>query len=481
MPGTDTALALGMMHVIVAEGLHDADYVARYTHGFDRLAERLADYPPARVAKLTGIAEEEIVRLARAFATIRPAAIRLLVGLEHHAHGSMTYRTIACLPALVGAWRDRGGGLLHLTADPFFAAMNAGAVMMPEVEDPTIRAVNMVQLGRALTDPSLDPPIRALVVYNGNPAATAPNQRLVLEGLRRDDLFTVVHEQFLTDTARHADYVLPATTQLEQLDLMWSWGHPVLALNRPAIAPLGEAVSNTEFFRRLAARLGLDDPFLQTSDEALVRLALESDHPYLAGITFERLWEEGWAPLNLPADWRPFAQGGFPTPSGRCEFWSDTLAAEGHDPLPAYEPAPESPAGNPAMAARYPLALVAAKGALHFLNSSYANLPWHQRAEREPLLDLHPDDADPRGIADGDPVRAFNGRGEVRLRARVGDRVRPGVVAMPSGWWPSLSPGGAAANALTADGVSDRGEGGDFHDTLVEVERALDRPAPIAI
>ncbi len=470
LPGTDAALALGMMHVIVAEGLHDADYVARHTLGFAALRGRLADYPPERVAQITGLEADEVARLARAYATTRPAAIRLLVGMEHRAHGAMAYRTIACLPALVGAWRERGGGLLYMTAGLHFAAFNADAVMAPE--DPAVRSVNMVQLGRALTAPDLDPPIKALVVWNANPATTAPNQRLVLAGLRRDDLFTVVHEQFLTDTARHADYVLPATTQLEHLDLMWSWGHEYLVLNRPAIAPLGEAVPNTELFRRLARRVGFDDPAFSASDEELARAALDSDHPHLAGIGYERLEAEGWARLNLPEDWRPFADGGFPTPSGKCEFWSETLAAEGLDPLPGYEPAPESAAGDPALAARYPLALVAAKGALHFLNSSYANLPRHLKAEREPRLDVHPADAAPRGIADGDEARVFNGRGEVRLRARVGDGARPGVVAMPSGWWASLSPGGAAANALTADGLSDRGGGGDFHDTLVEVARS---------
>jgi anaerobic selenocysteine-containing dehydrogenase len=356
-----------------------------------------------------------------------------------------------------------------MTSGLHFAAFNAEAITA--AEDPTVRSVNMVQLGRALTDPVLDPPIKALVVWNANPAATAPNQRLVLEGLRRDDLFTVVHEQFLTDTARHADYVLPATTQLEHLDLMWSWGHEYLALNRPAIAPRGEAIPNTELFRRLAERMGFDDPAFFASDEALARAALDSDHPHLAGITYDRLVAEGWARLNLPDDWRPFADGNFPTPSGKCEFWSDTLGTEGLDPLPGYEPAPDGAAGDPRAGVDYPLALVSAKGALHFLNSSYANLPHHLRAEREPRLDVHPTDAAPRGVADGDAVRVFNGRGEVRLRARVGDGTRPGMVVMPSGWWASLSPGGTAANALTADGLSDRGEGGDFHDTFVEVTR----------
>lgn len=468
-PGTDTALAMGMMQVIVEEALLDTDYVTRHTLGFEKLRERLADYTPGRVAEITGLAEEEVIRLARAYATSQPSAIRVLVGMEHRANGAMAFRTIACLPALVGAWRHRGGGLLYMTDDPQFAAMNSNAVSMFQLEDESIRSINFVQLGQGLTDPAMAPPIRALIVYNSNPAATVPNQRLVLEGLRRDDLFTVVHEQFLTDTTLFADYVLPATTQVEQLDLMWSWGHTILALNRPAIAPMGEAVSNTEFFRRLATRLGLDEPYLHTSDEEMVRAALDSDHPYLEGITYDRLWEEGWAPLNLPDDWRPFADGGFGTPSGKCEFWSESLAAAGLDPLPGYVPADESPGGKRGLSGRYPLSLVAAKGALHFLNSSFANLPHHLKAESEPWIDLNTIDADGRGIAHGDMVRAFNDRGEVTVRARVGTVVPAGTVSVPSGWWASLSPGGTSVNALTADGISDMGQGGDFHDTLVQV------------
>jgi anaerobic selenocysteine-containing dehydrogenase len=390
--------------------------------------------------------------------------------MEHHANGAMMLRTIACLPALVGAWRDRGGGLLHMTASPFFEALNNEAVEMPELEDPAIRSINMVQLGQALTDTTLKPLIRSLIVYNSNPAAIAPNQNLILEGLRREDLFTVVVEQFLTDTARYADYVFPATTQIEHFDLLWSWGQTYLSLNQPAINPIGEAVPNTEFFRRLAARMGLTELYLYESDENLIRAALVSDHPYLRGITFERLLKEGWARLNLPQPWHPFAEGNFPTPSGKCEFYAESLIAEGLDPLPAYIPARESPGGGSELATRYPLSLLTPKSTLHFLNSSYANLPRHLKAEQEPRLEIHPDDATIRGIEDRDMVRIYNDRGSVEMRATVGDRVRSGVVSMPSGWWASLSPGGSSANALTADGLSDLGGGGDFHDTLVEVE-----------
>ncbi|MFN8470096.1 MAG: molybdopterin oxidoreductase family protein [Caldilineaceae bacterium] len=469
LPGTDAALALGMMHVIVAENLYDQDYVARHTLGFEQLCGRLAEYPPERAATLTGLATEEIERLARAYATTQPAAIRTLIGMEHHANGAMIYRTIACLPALVGAWRRRGGGIPD-AAFFHFAAINAAAVEMPGLEDPAVRTVNMVQIGQALTSTELDPPIRALIVYSSNPATITPNQNLVHRGLARENLFTVVHEQFVTDTAAYADYVLPATTQLEQLDLMWSWGHTYLSLNQPAIAPLGEAVSNTELFRRLAKGLGFEDAYLYTSDEERVQAALTSDSPFLARITYERLQAEGWAPLNIPPDWALFAEGSFATPSGKCEFYAANAIAKGMDPLPALALPHTRHEGGQGMASRYPLALITAKSALRFLNSSYANLPRQRNAEGEPKLDIHPLDAAPRNIAEGDRVRVFNDLGELILRARVGDWVRPGVVAVPSGWWASLSPGGSSANCLTSDGLSDMGGGGDFHDARVEVE-----------
>jgi anaerobic selenocysteine-containing dehydrogenase len=469
LPGTDAALAMGMMHVIVREGLEDRDYVARHTVGFDQLVERLAEYTPERVAGLTGLEADEVVRLARAYAAGAPSLIRLLVGMEHRAHGGMAFRTVSCLPALTGAWRHRGGGLLFLTAGFHFEALNAAAVEKPELEDPRIRSVNMVQLGRALTDPGMDPPIRALVVYSSNPAAIAPSQNLVLEGLRREDLFTVVHEHVLTDTARHADYVLPATTQVEHWDLLWSWGHDYLTLNQPAIEPVGEAIPNTELFRRLGSAMGFEPELFAESDVDLIKLALDSDHPSLAGIDFEHLEKVGWARLRLPEGWTPFAEGGFPTASGKCELYSEELAHRGMDPLPGFTPSPESAAGNPELAARFPLSLITGKSALHFLNSSYGGLERHRKAEVEPRVDLSAVDAASRGIADGELVRVHNDRGSLTVRARVGDRVRPGVCTVPFGWWASLSPGGGSANALTRDGLADMGGGGDFHDTLVEV------------
>ncbi len=464
LPGTDAALALGMMHVIVAEGLHDEDYLERHTIGFDRLKGRLEEYPPDRTAAITGLPSEEIGWLARSYATTRPAAIRMLVGMEHHARGAMAFRAISCLPAIVGAWRDRGGGLAHMTFHLFEELDWSCGVQA--VSGGSTRSVNMVQIGRALT--SLDPPIRALLVYNANPAAIAPNQNLVLEGLRRADLFTVSIEHFLTDTALYADYVLPATTQVEHRDVMWSWGHTYLSLNEPAIEAVGEALPNTEIFRRLAIHMGFDDPGFRMSDEEMVEATL-------APIGTERvhqLRERGWIRMDTDAALAvPFAEGGFRTPTGKLELYSERLEAMGMDPLPTSEPAAESPSGDAELAARFPLALLTAKGAHHFLNSSYGGVERHVKAEKSPVVDVHPDDAVQRGIADGDTVRVFNDRGELALPARVGDRVPPGVVSVPSGWWASRSPNGRAANALTPDGLSDLGGGGNFHSALVQVER----------
>ena len=448
LPGTDAALALGLMHVIVAEDLHDADYVAAHTEGFERLAGELAAWSPARTEEVTGVAAGEVVALARAYATTRPAAIRRLIGIEHHREGARMVRTISCLPALVGAWRDRGGGILGPTSWAAYSALDQEALAGPQ---PDTRAVNMVRLGHALTE--LDPPVHALVVYNSNPATTAPDSTRVMRGLARDDLFTVVLEHFLTDTARYADVVLPATTQVEHVDLVPSWGHTYVTYNEPAIAPVGDALPNTEIFRRLAGAMGFDGEAFEATDEELARAAVAGARAPLDTIDFERLREVGWAEADLPEDFRPFADGGFGTPSGRLRLWSEGLPP-GFDPPPGDDE---------------PLALVTAKSAHHFLNSTYANLPRHLAGEGEPLLDLHPDDAAARGIADGDVVRVSNARGEVVARARLGDVVRPGVVALPSGWWASRSPGATMANALTTPELTDRGGGGAFHSARVEV------------
>jgi anaerobic selenocysteine-containing dehydrogenase len=465
LPGTDPALALGLMHVIVGEGLHDSEYLERFTVGFDRLKERLDEYPPERVSRITGVKAEDIVELARAYATTRPAAIQVHIGMEKHQHGGMTYRAIACLPAVVGAWREPGGGLVSATSALFEEAMNL-ASMQSTGEEPNVRSINMVQLGRALTDTSLAPPVQAMIVYNSNPATIAPNQNLVVQGLKRTDLLTVVLDHFVTDTARYADYVFPATTQAEHLDLMVPYGSRYLSLNLPAIEPRGEARPNTEFFRLLSRRLGYREPYLYSSDEELVKLALESAHPYLTGITYERLRRDGWAPLSLPERRLPFAEGGFPTPSGKCELFSEASLAQGTDPLPGYV----APERSPEETSKYPLHFMSPKWNRYFVNSSHANQPRLLDAAGVPTLRIHPDEASKRDIKDGDRARVFNQRGSVTLRAEVTSDMLPNIVILLHGWWASRI-GGSSANALTPDSLADLGGGGTLHDTWVEVEK----------
>jgi len=465
-PATDGALALGLMHVIFRDGLEDADFVARCTLGSEELRERVRDYPPQRVAEITGVSVADIERLAREYATTRPAVLRIMVGIERYSNGFMTIRALACLPALIGAWRERGGGLLSFTVDSFFKACDYSVVLPPQDLPPPGRTLHLSQLGRVLTDAALAPPITWLLVYNLNPAVTMPNQNLIIEGLRREDLFTVVHEQFITETARYADIVLPATMQFEHLDLMPSWGQHYLALNVPAIAPLGEAIPNTELFRRLSRAMGYTDPCLLRSDEERARGLLASGSPLLAGITYERLQAEGWARLALSGDHRPRAAGDFGTPSGRCEFYSETLAKQGMDPLPGYVPY----AGEAGDAARWPLQLVSAKTA-HFLNSEYVNLRHRGTRDHRPEVNIHPVDAASRAIASGDRVRMFNRYGTVEVTARVSEDTGAGVVYMPFNWWMASTFNGSSANALTPDGLSDRDYGSDAFDARVQIER----------
>jgi anaerobic selenocysteine-containing dehydrogenase len=467
-PGTDAALALGLMHVIFRDGLEDRDYIERYTQGAPELRERARAWTPARTAAETGIAAADVEELARAYATTQPSAIRVNYGLNRHAGGGMAVRTIACLPALVGAWRHAGGGLLLSTSGTY--PVRTEALERPDLSPPGTRTLNMSQLGRVLTDVALSPPVKALFVYNSNPAAVAPEQEAVRRGLSRDDLFTVVHDLFATDTVDFADVVLPATTTLEHYDLHKSYGHLYLSLSRPAIAPEGESKPNTEVFRLLAARLGLEDPCLYATDRELAEEAIDWSHPNLAGITFERLEHEGTVRLSVPERYAPFAEGGFPTPSGKCELLAPALGAQGKDPLAGYVPPRESPITNPELARRFPLAFISPP-AHHFLNSTFSAQPVFVRREGEPCLTVHPGDAAARGIADGDAVRVFNDRGSFEAKARVSDAARPGVVVGLSIWWAKMCPGGRNANAVTGQELTDLGEGATFYDALVEVER----------
>jgi anaerobic selenocysteine-containing dehydrogenase len=465
-PGTDAALALAMMNVILSEGLEDRDYIERHTLGFDKLAERVREFPPSRAAEICGISEGEIVGLAREYATTRPAVIRINYGLQRHAGGGMAVRAISCLPALTGAWRDAAGGVLLSTSGMF--AFNKAALERPDLIRGNPRTVNMSRLGEALTE--LKPAVRALYVYNSNPAAIAPDQSKVVRGLMREDLFTVVHEQFQTDTADYADILLPATTQLEHRDLIKAYGHYYAVYNEPAIAPLGEAKPNWEVFRLLAERMGFEEDCFKDTDEEIIRQALTTDDPVFDGVTLEGLKQSGWARLNLPETFAPFAEGGFRTPSGKCEFYSEKMERDGLDPLPTYIPPRESPASAPDLAARYPVQLISPP-ANSFLNSTFSHLKSFLRSERQPFIELNAEDARARQITDGEMVRVWNDRGECRLVARISTRVRPGVAVALSTWWNKLSPGHTNVNRTVSEAVTDIGGGATFYDNLVEIAR----------
>jgi len=459
-PGGDAALAMAMMHVIVRDGLVDHDYVSRHATGYEALAARLRETSPQAMEPRTGLPAADVERLAREYATTRPAALRPLIGLEHQRHGAMAFRALACLPVLTGAWRERGGGVCRSTGALQYTALADDRLAMPEVHRPA-RTLNMRDLGRDLTSTALAPPIRALMAWNTNPAAVVPDQGRIRRGLAREDLFTVVHDLLVTDTARFADWVLPATSQLEHLDLVPAWGHHHLALNRPAIAPRGEAVSNTELFRRLARALGRTEPWLFESDEALVRTALSSGHPWLAGITFERLQEEGHARLATPEDFRPYAAGGFPTPSGKAELLAPSLADLGIDPLPV--------ATEPAAGAG--LQLITPKSLFH-LNASYGDVAHHREKGGPCTVTLCEADARRRGVADGDLVRVFNAGGALTAVCRVSGAVRPGVAVMPFGTLHDAAGARASANLLTPVNPTDWAGGSGFNEAFVEVERA---------
>jgi anaerobic selenocysteine-containing dehydrogenase len=475
LPGTDAALALAMMHVIFTEKLEDEDYLSRYTIGADDLRARALEYSPERVASICGLEADVIRRLARLYAKTKPSVIRVNYGLQRHAGGGMAVRTISCLPAITGAWRDPAGGILLSTSGTF--PLNYPLLERPDLMPaPSPRMLNMSQLGDVLTKTS-NPPVRALYVYNSNPAAVAPDQRKVLEGLRREDLFTVVHEQFMTDTTDYADIILPATTQLEHFDLHKAYGHLYLVINERAIEPLHEAKSNSDVFRLLAARMNFTEECFKDSDEEIARTAISNNHPALSGITLEGLREHGWMRLNVADTFAPFAEGNFPTPSGKCELFSEALAAQGLPAVPDFIPPSESAKSAPRMAKRYPLALIS-PAAHAFLNSSFANLPKQLRQELHPFIEINPLDAKVRDIKNGDAVRVFNERGACELHAVVTTRARPGVVVSPSVWWNKLSPGQVNINQLTSQTLTDMGGGATFYDALVEIERMTSDSSP---
>lgn len=476
-PGTDTALALGLIHVIVREGLQDQDYIDRYTLGWDDLKARAEAWPPERVETVTGVAAADVERFARLYATTRPSLLRAGYGIQRHTNGGTMIRALASLPAVVGAWRDSCGGFL--LSNGGYSKPDVRVLERPDLlPDPRPREVNMIELGKALTELH-DPPVQALFVYNSNPASVAPNQNKVIQGLLRDDLFTVVHEQLMTDTCRYADIILPATTSVEHMDVYWSYWHLYLQLARPAIEPLGEAIPNTELFRRLAAAMGLEDPCLQDSDEEMIRQSLARGNRFVREITFEELWEKGRVKVNVPAGFQPFAEG-FATPSGKVEFYSESLARHGSPGAIDYTPTAESADGSPDLHSRYPLNLLS-PGAHHFLNSTFSNLPSMKASERYPTILMNPEDAAARHLADGDWTRTYNDRGEVWLRVQVSDHTKPGVAVSYGLWWNQDSPGGKGVNVLTNDLITDMGKGPAFHSNLVEVEKVPAENVPVAM
>lgn len=472
-PGTDAALALGLMHVIWRDGLQDDDYLARGTVGADLLRRRvLEDYPPETVAAITGVEVATIERLAHRLAREQPSLIRLNYGLQRHRGGGMAVRTIACLPAIVGSWRHHGGGALLSTSGTYDFAMDR--LTRPLLGPRGARTINMNQLAEALAGDLPGPPVRALYVYNANPAAVAPDQARVLAGLRRDDLFVVVHELFATDTVDYADIVLPATSQLEQVDVHGSYGHFDVMYNPPAIAPLGECRSNNDVFRALAARLDFE-PELFPDDDTLIREALDGG-PTLHGITLDRLKEEGSIRLNIPKAFTPFVDGVFPTPTGKCELYSERMKADGFDPLPTYTPPAEDPQTRPDLAARYPLQLLSPPRP-QFVNSTFANSPRHRTAAGEPTVELSAKDASSRGLSDGDWAEVFNDRGRFLARVTLTEAVRPGVAVATGLYWNKLVPGATNVNNTSSSALADMGGGATFFDNLVEVRGVGQTPA----
>jgi anaerobic selenocysteine-containing dehydrogenase len=474
-PGTDAALALGVMHVIFREGWEDTDYLTNHCVGAAELRDRVTrEYPPAKVAQITGLSVAEIERFAREYARAGelfggPALIRVNYGLQRHGGGGMAVRTITCLPALTGDWRHAGAGAFLSTSKAY--PFDDHYLTRPDLIPRGTRTVNMVHLAEALHGELPGPPVKALYVYNSNPAAVNPDQSRVLSGLRREDLFTVVHDQFQTDTADFADIVLPATTQLEHFDIHNSYGHLYVQSNNPAIAPIGESKPNTEVFRLLARQMGFEPELFEESDEEIARRALREPEAAATGrfdgITLEAT-KAGPVRLNVPHNWAPFAGGDFPTPSGKCELYSEREVRAGRDPLPYYVPPHEDPQTKPELAAKYPLQLLTPP-APSFLNSTFVNVDTLRKSAGERTLEIHPADAAARGITHGQTVKVFNGRGRFHAKALVADTVKPGVVVSLGLWWRKWTDDGANCNATTSTATTDFGGGATFFDNLVEV------------
>jgi anaerobic selenocysteine-containing dehydrogenase len=465
LPGTDVALMLGLIHQWIANNHIDHDYVTQFAEGFEALTVEASLWPPERAASVCGLRVEDVVNLAQVIATNAPAHFRTVIGAEHREQGGTFFQVLAALPVLLGSWRHRGGGMSRSVGT--YTAEALGTLDLPErttTANGTPRSLSMNLLGRWLNEVE-GTPVKSLLIWNANPLVTIPNAEAIRRGLEREDLFTVVHEQFMTDTARYADIILPATTHLESVDVVPSWGSLHLNWNTAAIPPVGESVSNSELFRRLAAAMGFaDDEDLQASDDELLDRVFVSDSPLLTGISRERLEKEHTIRLSVPEDFRPYAHGGFATKSGKA-----VLA--GPNGAPTYIAAVEGPHGS--AAAEFPLSLMTPKIHTRFLNSSYAHLPNHGGREGGPYVELSASDAAARGITDGETVEVLNDRATLQLPARIGTTVRPGVVSVPFGWIGSTHIDGKTANALTSDTITNVGVGVAYSDTMVEVRKLL--------
>jgi anaerobic selenocysteine-containing dehydrogenase len=469
-PGSDAALALGVMNVIINESLYDSDFVENHTEGFAALSVRVQEYSPEKVEGITGVDKETIRKFAAIYAGSKPSFIYAGSGMQHHTNGGMMIRTIACLPGLVGAWKHPGGGMFYPTSEAF--PIQWDTLEGDDLCSGSPRSINMNQLGQTLLHE--DPGIYGLYVYNSNPAAVLFNQRKVIAGLQREDLFTVVHEQLLTDTARYADIVLPATTEFEHTDLHYSYFHLSLQLNEPVIKPLGESRPNTDTFNTLAKSMGFQDRCFDDTPLDIINSALEIDSSYLRGITLERLRNEGVIRLNFPGEFHmPYKDLRFYTPSGKIEFYSEKMKRDGHDPMPVHISIEEGPLTSPALYKKYPVYLLT-PSAKSFLNSNFANIRNSKNKDERPTIELNSLDAERRGVKTGDKVRVFNERGECTLWASVGDDLRAGVAINKGIWWNNLSPGGCNSNQTTPDRLADMGGGSTYNTNLVQIERVND-------
>lgn len=465
-PGSDAALALGMMNVIIGEGLYDRDFVDHFTHGFEALRERVLEFPPDRVEALTDIPAAEVVEFAELYAAEPASFIYVGPGCQRHSNGGMTLRAITCLPALTGAWRHKGCGVYYPTSTVF--PVDWHPLEGEELRPNPPAGYNMIHLARMLGGPG--PRIRSLYVYNGNPASVLYNRSRLLTGLARDDLFTVVHERNLTDTARYADIILPATSQFEQADILFSYYKPSLLLNNQAIEPLGKCRSNRETFALLAEAMGFKDTCFKMDDWDIIKEVLAIDHPAINAITLETLLADGWAPAEVKSGHDHYLDGSFPSPSGKIEFYSQKMADDGYDPLPAYTLLKECIETTPELAAKYPLFFIT-PSAHSLLNANYGQDAGFVALEKRPTIIINPQDAAGRGIKDGEMVRVFNDRGACLLWAHVEDLVKAGVVVSRGQWWDRHYPDGCNANHTTPDFPADMGGGSSFNTNLVQVER----------